>query len=73
MLPAEKDFLQQISDRREVSFLWFGNVIRALISQKENSYVEHKMSLRLPNDYISCLTDDLPKTIIMQISTKNLE
>lgn len=71
MLPAEKDFLQQISDRREVSFLWFGNVIRALISQKENSYVEHKMSLRLPNDYISCLTDDLPKTIIMQISTKN--
>ena len=69
MNPNEENILNNVSDRRDVSIVWFGNLIHAQIDQKEKKDKGYLLTIILKNDFVGMLESQLSRNVVLQIDT----
>lgn len=70
----EKIYLDDVPKEREISFIWFGNLLRAFVIGNTKTNNEYKLELRIINNYIALPLSFFPKNLILQfLATKRQE
>ena len=70
----EKDYMDDVPEEREVSFIWFGNLLTAIVISNMKTDAEYKLKLRILNNYIALPISFMPKNLILQfLATKKKE
>lgn len=59
-------YLDDVPEEREISFIWFGNLLRAFVIGNTKTNDEYKLKLRIINNYIALPLTFFPKNLILQ-------
>ena len=74
MSADESNFIDEVPKDREVSFIWFGNLLRAFVINNTKKEDEFQLRLRILNNYIALPLSFFPKNLILQfLATKGQE
>lgn len=68
----ERDYMDDVPQKREISILWFGNLLSAIVENKTKSDDEYIIDLRILYNYIALPKSFFPRTLILQfLATEN--